>query len=119
VGELNLNLSDIQITDLSLDVGVGSVNINLPEPDGNRYEVTINGGVGDTNITLPEGVAVRLEASFGVGEVNVNYNALERIDGNNDSDGSIDGIWETDDFSRADSAIIIVFDGGVGELNIR
>ena len=120
VGELILNLEALTLTNLDLSVGVGSLNVTLPEPAESRYTVDIEGGVGGITITLPENVAVRLEAVIGVGEVDIENNTLQRIDdGNGGNDAGVDGIWETENFASADTAIIIHFDGGVGELVIR
>jgi len=120
VGELNLSLEELTITDLNLSVDVGAINMTLPAPIESRYEVNIDGGVGGITINLPDNVAVRLEAEMGLGEVNINNDTLQRIDGGNDNnEGNVDGIWETENFAGADTAIIIRFDGAVGELSIN
>ena len=117
VGEADFDLSGIQLTGLEINVGVGSVVVQLPEPVAS-YQVNVNGGVGDFTITLPEDAAVRINANTGVGDINVS-SALNRVGGGDDNPVGDDGVWETDGFASADVQITIEFDGGVGNLNVR
>lgn len=118
VGGFELDLSDLEITELKLETGVGDATVTLAEPE-ESYTVTINGGVGNTTIILLEGAAVRIEAETGVGDIDVSGD-LERISDNNDENGPSDeGIWETDDFDEDDNHITIIIDGGVGDLTVR
>jgi hypothetical protein len=116
VGEMDLDLTDLQLDDLMVAVGVGGVNLRLPEPQ-ESYRVVINGGVGSTEITLPRNVAVRVETTVGVGGINT-PGFLNRVSGEQEFVGA-GGVWETEGFDQADTSIVITFDGGVGSLTIR
>ena len=138
VGEADLDLSELNLTGLNLDVGVGQIEIYLPStPDayearisgsvGETYieiaegadlRLNVDGGVGEVTIDVPEGAAVRLDASIGVGRVRVPSNFRQIGGGDNDFVGE-DGVWETTGFGSADRKIIINFDGGVGGLILR
>jgi hypothetical protein len=116
VGEMDLDLAGLYLEDLALRVGVGGVNLRLPEPQ-ESYRVVINGGVGSTEISLPRNAAVRVEATVGVGGINT-PGFLNRVSGEQEFVGA-GGVWETEGFDQADTSIVIIFDGGVGSLTIR
>jgi hypothetical protein len=138
VGESNLDFSQLDVTDLDVDCGVGDMTITLPATDSNyevdldvgvgRVEVkleedidatiTINGGVGDTIIVVPEGLGVRLVGEIGVGDINVpgGYSHTGADDDNFMGDS---GVWESPEYSEAAHTVTIKFDGGVGNFTIR
>jgi hypothetical protein len=135
VGRSELDLSALTLTAFDLKAGVGEANISLPDT-GSSYTATIdggvgavrltieegaamlldiNGGVGEIAIDVPDGAAVRLEASEGLGSVNVS-GGLENV---RESDNRSE--WETPGYADAaeDQRIRILYDGGVGSLNVR
>ena len=116
VGLVDLSLGDFSLAGLTIDVGVGEVNVTLPLPD-ESYLVEIDGGIGDVEIILPEDAAVRVEAQIGIGEISVPA-SLNRLDDDSSPVG-VDGVWKTNDFGEADQSITIIFDGGIGKLTIR
>jgi hypothetical protein len=138
VGEANLDLSQLNLTGLKLDVGVGQVRIYLPATvdgyearisgsvgetyieiaEGADIRLFIDGGVGEVTINLADDAAVRLDASIGVGRVNV-PSGWRQISGGDNAFVGEDGIWESAGFDAADRRIIIQFDGGVGGLIVR
>jgi hypothetical protein len=138
VGEVELDLSELQLTGLDLNIGVGKFYIFLPSTiesydakivgsvgetlieiaEGADIRLDIEGGVGEVIIDLPEDAAVRLDASIGVGRVRVPSHFRQVQGGDSDFVGE-DGVWETSGFDSADRRIIIQFDGGVGGLILR
>ncbi len=133
VGDASIDLSGLQLTDLTVNSGVGTIALTVPAT-GERYAATINSGVGDFTLTVaegaaveldinggvggftidvPDGAAVRLEANTGLGDVSV-PGWLSRVSGDADN-----GVWETENFSGAENQISIQFDGGIGGLTIR
>jgi hypothetical protein len=117
VGELNLDLAALELTELRIEIGVGSVDLTLPEPV-ESYEVRVDGGVGRTVLNLPEGVPIRLEAETGVGDLSI-PGGFERISGSGDSVVGDEGVWETEGFDEGTPHIEIEYTGGVGDLTIR
>ncbi len=138
VGEANLDLSALQITNLNVSSGVGQLTLNLPAtrepfearlssgvgevdvtiPAGPDVTLDISGGVGETTIDVPDDAGVRLDAESGVGGVNLPSN-FTRVSGDEDDFVGENGIWESEGFAEAGQQIIITFNGGVGSLNIR
>ncbi len=138
VGESDLDLSQLDITKLDLDSGVGEMIITLPAT-GSMYEVNvdvgvgrielrledgidvtldIDGGVGDTIIIIPENVGVRLVGDIGVGEIKVPGSYSHT---NSDEDRIVgeSGVWESSNYDDAAHSVTITYDGGVGQFTIR
>lgn len=137
VGASEIDLSNLALTRLTMDSGVGSTRLTLPAT-GKNYHVTIDGGVGGTVINIPENAAVDVDIDGGVGGVKVNlpHNAAARItvDGNlggvhipkqfkrvKDNDDLVgrSGVWETPGYAVAGQQVTVNFKGGVGSLSVR
>ncbi|HEY46342.1 MAG: hypothetical protein AMJ88_14000 [Anaerolineae bacterium SM23_ 63] len=137
VGQSTIDLSGLQIEDLDIDGDIGDFQITLPATE-KAYDVYINGGVGAFEVILERGAAVNLTIDGDVGEfvIDVPADAAVRIDADVDigdvrvpsnfvrlSDGGDfvgeSGVWETPDFDKSDVRIVIVFNGGVGDLTVR
>ncbi len=137
VGQSIIDLSDLQIEDLDVNGDVGDFQITLPAT-GKAYDVYINGGVGAFEVVLERGAAVnmtidgdvgefvidvpadaavRVDAELDIGNVNVPSNFI-RVSGGGDFVGE-SGVWETPGFDDAEVKIVIVFNGGVGDLTVR
>ena len=68
VGESDLDLSNLQISEFSLDMGVGQTTLILPN---GQYQAQINGGVGQTIVHLPDEGEIELNVDGGVGEIRI------------------------------------------------
>jgi hypothetical protein len=137
VGDATLDLADLQITGLEIEGDVGDIHLDLPAMS-TTYSVRFDGGVGDADIAieggsaltldiegdvgnvridLPTGAAARVEATADVGSVQLPSGWIQ-IEGDQAFVG-VEGVWETEGFDQADLQILILFDGGVGDLIIR
>lgn len=116
VQDTTLDLSGLILSNVSLDLGVGEVDLTLPRPN-TSYNVDINSGVGGITVDLPEGIAVRIEVTQGVGDVNVS--GLDQISADEDNPASESGVWESADYNDAETRITITIDGGVGDITVR
>lgn len=115
-GSFELNLADLNITDLHLETGVGAANVTLPQPT-ESLTVRINGGIGTVNLTLPAEVPLRIEADQGIGGIRVPA-GLERLSGTDNIPNS-GGVWESPGFDEADIRVTILYDGGIGGLTVQ
>jgi len=133
VGDNVFDLSGIQLSNFSLNGGVGGSTITLPDgsytftlnggvgetrvnfTENAALDVIINGGVGGITLDVPDNAAVRLENQGGLGGVNV-PGSFTRISGQDN-----DGVWETAGYSSSpsDERITIQVDGGIGGLTVR
>ncbi len=117
VGETTLTLPAVKKTyDAMINGGIGKFTINIE--DEASVNLTIDGDVGEFTINLPSDAAVRIDAEVDIGNLNID-SRLDKISGGDDDFLSESGIWETPDFASADAKIIIIFNGGIGSLNVR
>ncbi len=137
VGEVHLDLSEISLTGLAVDGGVGAFEILLPAPE-NFYRVSISGGVGDFRVSVadgadlaleldggvgaflvdvPDDAAVSLDGQTGVGDISV-PSFMEQVRANTQTVGE-SGRWQTPGYDQAGRQIEITYNGGVGGIRVR
>jgi len=116
LGHIEMNLEAFNLTNLDLDMGVGSIDITLPSPQ-QSYAVDINGGIGEAELDIPDDADIRVIVSTGIGSVDLPSNFIQ-VEGDADNIGE-DGTWQTEGFEQAENQITINFDGGVGSLDIH
>jgi hypothetical protein len=107
VGRLDLDLAAATLTGLDLDLGVGGTTVRLP--GSGPLQVRISAGVGAVDLRVPRGAPVRLSVDTGLGQVSVSGD-LQR-NGNT---------WTSASYaSNRNSAIDIRIDGGVGAITVE
>ncbi len=106
VGRSNLDLSNLNVTELDLQGGVGQVNLNLPQRG--RLDAKIQGGVGEVIVTVPKGVATRIRTEGGLGDISVR-GAYDRSGNTYTSPG----------FSSAENRVDLRIQGGIGRVIVR
>lgn len=137
-GGIYLDLSDFQVSALTINTGTGGIELTLPAMD-ERYTTRVETGTGGGTITVLEGAAVRLDLNSGTGGMTVDVpdNAAVRVRGSvgtgginvpgnftrvSGGDGSFigaSGTWETEGYASAERQIEIEFDGGTGGLTVQ
>ena len=138
VGEVDLELSELQLSGLDIDVDVGGLNLTLPAMDefyavkvrsdvgevkitileGADVKLDLAGDVGDFSIILPDDAAVRLDAETDVGGIQLPA-GFRRVSGDEDDLIGESGVWETENYDSADRQITIEFKGDVSSLRLR
>ena len=126
VGESDLDLSELQVTAVRLNIGVGQTDISLPSGE---YEANVDGGVGQTTIELPDEGQIMLDVDGGVGEIVIylpedmaaKINVDRGISGLSvpsglDKDGDT---YTSPNFDEADNFVEINVDQGIGNIAIR
>ncbi len=106
-GEAKLRLGSMNLRSVSLNIGAGSVNVDLIGQPVRDYEVKIRGGVGECVVTLPKSVGIRAEVQGGLGSVDVE--GLEKKNGG----------YENAEFSSGKVKIRLSAQGGVGSIKIN
>jgi hypothetical protein len=137
VGASTLTLTDLQLTALDINAGVGDLVVMLPALES-TYDVSIDSGTGSTQVTIPDGATLMLDINSGVGDVTIEVPEdapvrltrrgglgsvsvpgwLDRIGEATDGIDN-DGTWESDSYAGADAPITIEVDGGIGSLTVR
>lgn len=118
--EANINLRDVHVTDLKLKTGASSTLVQMPANAGETH-ATIEAGMASVNIFVPEHVAARIEAEGGLGSVDVNTQRFTREDGHgrNETNGlSIAGLYESADYAQAVNRLDLRVKVGVGSVKI-
>lgn len=137
VGSIVLDLRGLQLSEVLVNSGVGSVNLILPAAEG-MYTVEVRGGVGEFTIELEDGASVTLDIEGGVGDfvVETPGDAGVRVSANTgvgvvnvpsdfvlvsseERTVGTTGTWESENFETAEYQILIDFNGGVGGLRVR
>jgi len=104
-----LDLTDLKVTDLDIDTGASTTEVNLPANAGNT-RVDIDTGASTVKIRVPAGVAASIRIKSGLSSNNVDTNRFPRIDG---------GLFRSADYSTAANRADITVDSGVGSIEIR
>jgi hypothetical protein len=107
VGDSNLDLSGLSLSDLDVEIGVGKATIDLTGDWDQSFDADIRGGVGSTTLLLPRNVGVRVETNTGIGSIDVH--GLIR---NGDT-------YTNEAYEGADVVIDITVHGGVGQIELE
>jgi hypothetical protein len=105
-GRAELNLVDLNLTDLDIRGGVGEAIVTLP--GRGRFTAEIHGGVGKVTVWVPVGLGVRIVATGGLGSVEVPSDYSRE-----------DHVYTSRDYATAESRVDIAIRGGVGEVTVR
>ncbi|MDX2078175.1 MAG: LiaF-related protein [bacterium] len=136
VGESHIDLTSLQVTELTYKGGVGQHHLNLAQsptpyharidtgvgethitiPQNTSVNLQVRGGIGETRIFVPQGVAIHLTASHGLGEITV-PEELERLSGRGGVVGK-NGVWQSAGYADATQKITIHYQGGVGDFKL-
>lgn len=103
VGQVDLDLSALNLTSLKVDGGVGETTITLPLTG--QIKADISTGIGPVTIRIPEGVAARVRISEGIGSLEVRGD-YERLG----------DLYVSSDYDSAASRVDLSVDGGIGSV---
>jgi hypothetical protein len=106
VGEADLDLSGLRVSNLVLDSGIGSVSVTLPRRG--ITQASIDGGIGDVTVEVPLGTQARFKVDRGISDLTVG----SRFERHGD-------YYETEGFSRSESYIEMEIDIGIGSVTVR
>ncbi len=107
VGTMSLHLTDLQVTRLDVNAGVGSTTIAFPKAAG-MTKASIQAGVGSITVRIPSNVGVRLHVSRGLGSVSV---ASRMVRSGND--------YVTDNYNTAENRLELDINGGLGSITVQ
>jgi hypothetical protein len=78
VGDLNLDLSDLQISELNVELVIGESRVILPEKG--QFSARIEGVIGQMTIIVPPGMNIRIESDLGLANLSTPPGYEERGD---------------------------------------
>ncbi|KAF0110537.1 MAG: Uncharacterized protein FD147_1593 [Chloroflexi bacterium] len=106
--EAKLNLADLRVTELVVETGASSTEIQLPQNAG-YTRVTIKSGAAAVKINVPQGVAASIRESSGLSGINVD---TSRFIQNGHT-------YQSADYATASNKVDISYEGGVGSVDIK
>lgn len=68
-GEAHLDVGGLTLRGVSVDMGVGQLDLDLRGSPKKSYDVQVHGGVGEAVVHLPSDVGVEAEAEGGLGSI--------------------------------------------------
>jgi hypothetical protein len=106
VGDAKLKLGGLKLRGVTLNVGVGKIDLDLRGHPDQDYSVKVQGGVGEATIYVPAEASVRAKAQSGLVPVEVE-GLVKRGD-----------TWESPDFGKVKPTIELDVQGGVGQIRV-
>lgn len=111
-GSCNFDLSGLLLEKLFVDSGSGSISLSLPAEQS--FSFKLDSGSGSLRIDIPEDTGMRVRLDSGSGSFNPG-NDFHQVSGERNDDG----IWESDNYDRADYTIEMTIDQGSGSITFR
>jgi hypothetical protein len=106
VGDVEIDLTDLRVTDLRVDAGIGTTEVTMPRRG--TIQARVDGGIGDVRIDIPEGMAARISVDRGISGLDIASRFQKRGD-----------YYETSNYDQAESYLNLEIDVGIGNVTIR
>ncbi len=106
--ESQVDLSELRVTDLSLQTGASSTLITLPSAAG-MTDVRVESGAASVSLKVPYGVGARIRVHSGLASINIDQTRFPR---NGD-------LYLSPDYESAQNKVDIDIQTGVGAIDIR
>ena len=108
VGNLDLDLTELKVTELRMDVDAGNYIVRMPSSAG-ATRAYIKADVANVELTIPDGVAARLKADVDLGDLDIDRSRFPRKGDYYMSDG----------FEVAENRIELELDGDIGRFQVK
>jgi Domain of unknown function (DUF5668)/N-terminal domain of toast_rack, DUF2154 len=103
----DLDLRDLNITNLDLDTGASETKLTLPSKG--RFRADLDLGAASLEIIVPEGLSVRIRASLGAAELKIDQARFPR-NGN---------FYQSTDYDTAANSVDMTIDAGAASIKVR
>ncbi|MFH1686458.1 MAG: toast rack family protein [bacterium] len=106
-----VQLGNANFDECNFSGGAGSFNLDFRGEYHGESSISINIGLGSADIILPEDIPVRVvtDSDGWFSSIDFHQDHLDEVD---------DGEWETDDFENARTRIVLEVDVGLGSVDI-
>lgn len=137
IGDIKLELAELQLNALNLDASTGGITVSLPE-DSPHFSFVLNQSTGGVRIDAPEKATFDLDVDGSTGGLTIDVadNAGVQVEIRDDGPGSLnlpagfekveqseddadEGVWQNKAFSTTDYPITITVDLSTGSVTIR
>jgi hypothetical protein len=106
--ESRVDLTDLRVSELSLDTGASKTVLTLPAHAG-WTRARIASGAASVEVAVPAGVAARVHGLIAVGSLDVDQRRFPRHNGG----------YESPDYESATHRVELSVEGGVGSVVVR
>jgi hypothetical protein len=103
-GEFTIDLTDVKVTDATVNVGAASLRLVLPKPTGD-VSITVSAGASSIVVEVPAGVEARVTTSGGL--LTTHFDTSRFTSG------------ETSGYGSAKDRVTVRFTGGVSSVTVR
>ncbi len=107
VGRGVFDLTELNVTAMDFDAGVGSIQVTAPKTG--VMTLRVNGGVGSLAVIIPQGVAARIRVNTGLGGTSVDPSRFPKVG----------DVYQSADYASATNRIDVDVNGGVGSISVR
>jgi hypothetical protein len=105
--QADLDLSDLRVTDFSLETGAADTRVHFPREAG-MTRAQVKAGAASVKLSIPEGVAARITSAVAIGSFHVDTQRFPRSGSG----------YESPDFATAANKLDLRIEGGVGEVRV-
>jgi hypothetical protein len=106
VGKVELDLGELHVESVDAEYGLGQAVLTLPAKDD--LEVRVEGGIGEIAVFIPDDAGIRLHAEVGLGNVKVPSSFTR--------DGEY---YLSPDYASAEVRIELTLNLGIGSIQVR
>ena len=103
----DLDLLDMNITNLDLDTGASDTKLTLPSRG--RFHADLDLGAASLEVIVPEGLSARIRASLGAADLKIDQSRFPRNG----------GYYQSPDFETAANAVDMTIDAGAASIKVR
>jgi len=109
-GDATLNLGRLNVTDLTLDMGVGQFRVTLPGGgEAGTVQVHVHAGVGSIHLVIPEGVAAQIDIDSGLGGADVDESRFHKTG----------DVYRSANYEGAQYRLNVEVDVGIGSIEVK
>jgi hypothetical protein len=105
-GEVNLDGTNLDLSDLNVDLGVGLARLDLPAT-GN-FNAKVSGAIGQIEVGIPQGMAVRIKSSTAISNISVPPDFEKLGD-----------VYSSPGFATAESRVELQLSEAIGSISVH
>jgi hypothetical protein len=106
VGQSDVDLTGLTVSDLEVNMGVGQTTVTLP--DEGRFQAKIEGAIGEMIVVIPEGMAARIRVDTGLAASQLPDGYQRR-----------DDVYTSPGYESADNRVDLEVSQAIGNITIR
>ncbi|MGA9349038.1 MAG: DUF5668 domain-containing protein [Anaerolineae bacterium] len=106
VGQADIDLTGLMVSNLKVSMGVGQTRVTLP--DQGRFQARIEGAIGETIVVIPAGMATRIRVDTGLATRGLPASYQHQ-----------DDVYTSPGYASADNRVDLEVDQAIGQITIR